>query len=272
VNQRPLAGKDKGMSNMQTENPYSAPESALQGSELLDRVTAGKYFFRPANGLAMGTYIAVGAHIVALLMNMAVLIYERHILGLVQSGAAIGPDVRPALASGDKLLVVTNALILVCLLVSYVLGGMWIYRVACNVRALGAGDLDDSPGWAVGWYAVPFANLVRPFRAMRQIFLASEKPHDWDDNRKPPLVIVWWTLFLLYSIGGYAISKLTQGNNVDAVMTTQLWLIVYRVVCIIASAAFIKVVWEITRLQAKTHAAPTGVRVNLADNPAFANI
>lgn len=257
---------------MQTENPYSAPESALQGSELLNRVSRSKYFFRPANGLALGTYIAVGAHIVALLMNAAVLIYERHLLGLVQDGAVAGANVQPSLASGDKLLLVTNGLILLCLLVSYVLGSMWIYRVACNVRALGADDLDDSPGWAVGWYAVPFANLVRPFRVMRQIFLASEKPNDWDDDRKPTLIVAWWTLFLVYSIGGYIISRLPQGHDVEAVMDTQLWLLVYRAACVLASAAFIKVVWEVTRLQAKSHANPGEARVNLADNPAFANI
>lgn len=257
---------------MQTENPYSAPESALQGSELLNRTTSDKYFFRPAHGLALGTYIAVGAHIVALLMNAAVLIYEHHLLRLVQVDPTVGVSARSSIASGDKWLVATNGLILLCLLVSYVLGGMWIYRVACNVRALGANDLDDSPGWAVGWYAVPFANLVRPFRAMRQIFLASEKPHDWDDNGKPTLVIVWWTLFLLYSFGGYITGRLTQGHNIEEVMTLQFWLIAYRAVCILASAAFIKVVWEITRLQAKSHANPGETRVNLADNPAFANI
>jgi hypothetical protein len=260
------------MSNMQTENPYSAPESALQGSELLNRTTSGKYFFRPALGLALGTYITVGAHIAALLMNAAVLIYEHHLLGLVRDGATAGVDARSSLASGDKLLVVSNGLILLCLLVSYVVGGMWIYRVACNVRALGADDLDDSPGWAVGWYAVPFANLVRPFRAMRQIFLASEKPHDWDDNSKPTLIIVWWTLFLLYSIGGYITGRLTQGTNIEDVMSLQFWLVAYRVVCVLASAAFIKVVWEITRLQAKSHANPGTERANLADNPVFANI
>src|SRR5690242_15716882 len=47
-----------------------------------------------------------------------------------------------------------------------------IHRAATNVRAFGQGGLEFTPGWAAGWYFVPFANLVKPFQAFREIWRA----------------------------------------------------------------------------------------------------
>ncbi|HEY9132698.1 MAG TPA: DUF4328 domain-containing protein [Dyella sp.] len=255
---------------MQTENPYSAPDSALNGSELLNEVSS-RYPFRPADALAKGVYIAVGVHILGLLATTAVTIYERNILGQVQSGAAALEAVRLSLLAGDRWLVLANALQMLALLVCYVIGGMWIYRAACNVRSLGARGLDDSPGWAVGWYAVPFANLAMPFRAMKQIRLASESPHGWRSRNTPVLLTTWWTLFLINGLGGYAVARLGAEKTVAALAIMQTWLIVYHVFSILAAVSFIKVVSEVTGLQASTHANPPSAPAALSDNPLFAN-
>lgn len=82
------------------------------------------------------------------------------------------------------------------LLVTYVVAGMWIHRAAANVRALGATRLENTPGWAVGWYAVPFANLVKPFQAMNEIWRASRDPQRWSALPTPLDLRVWWGLWL----------------------------------------------------------------------------
>jgi hypothetical protein len=255
---------------MQTENPYSAPDSALNGSELLNEVSS-RYTFRPAGGLAKSVYVAVGVHILGVVATTAVTIYERNILRQVQSGAVALEAVRPSLLVGDRWLVLANALQMLALLVCYVIGGMWIYRAGCNVRALGARGLDDSPGWAVGWYAVPFANLALPFRAMKQIRLASEAPYGWRSRSTPLLLTAWWTLFLINGLGGYAVARLGADKTVEAIASMQTWLIVYHVVSILAAISFIKVVAEVTGLQARTHANPQSAPAALSDNPLFAS-
>jgi hypothetical protein len=78
----------------------------------------------------------------------------------------------------------------------------WIYRANQNVHALGAQGLSATPGWSIGWYFIPGANLVMPYRAMRDIFKASMNPKEWKSEATSPLLIGWWLLFLATSLLG----------------------------------------------------------------------
>jgi hypothetical protein len=49
----------------------------------------------------------------------------------------------------------------------------WVYRANGNLRALSGMTLDFTPGWAVGWFFVPFANLVVPYRVVRELWVCS---------------------------------------------------------------------------------------------------
>lgn len=71
---------------------------------------------------------------------------------------------------------------------------MWIYRAAANVRAAGVPGLTFTPAWAVGWHFVPFANFVRPYQAMRQIWNASHGSGGSVSGGNG-LLIGWWGLW-----------------------------------------------------------------------------
>src|SRR5207245_6095156 len=79
---------------------------------------------------------------------------------------------------------------------------MWIYRGNLNVRALGAEGMTFTPGWSVGWYFVPIAHLWKPYQAMKEIWKATQNPHAWATQEVGPVVIRWWTLWLLSNILG----------------------------------------------------------------------
>lgn len=98
---------------------------------------------------------------------------------------------------------------LALLLLTFVLAGVWIYRAAANVRALGATRLEYTPGWSVGWYAVPFANLIKPFHAMNEIWRASRDPRGWEALPTPPDLRVWWGLWLASCILGRAAMQMS---------------------------------------------------------------
>ena len=74
---------------------------------------------------------------------------------------------------------------------------MWIYRANYNVRHLGASGLRYSPKGSVGWYFVPVLSLWRPYQAMKEIYQASQAPHEWADKPVPSLLPLWWTLWLV---------------------------------------------------------------------------
>jgi hypothetical protein len=108
---------------------------------------------------------------------------------------AAGP-LSPGLAGTIGLTAVVE---LLGLLGAFILVGCWIYRASANAHAIG-GDLTVTPGWAVGWYFVPFANLVKPFHAMKETWLASHYGSDWGRGDATDLLNWWWGLWLVSNI------------------------------------------------------------------------
>ena len=105
------------------------------------------------------------------------------------------PDGGP-LASGTAILALVN---LIVMIVTFVVVGRWIYRASVNAHATGA-EMTITPGWAVGWYFVPIANLFKPFQAMKEIWLASHYQPLYETA--PPLLSAWWALWIVSNVLG----------------------------------------------------------------------
>jgi len=88
---------------------------------------------------------------------------------------------------------------IVAMIACFILVGCWIYRASANAHTL-SDEMTISPGWAVGWYFVPFANLVKPYQAMREIWMASHFRGNWHGEPTPGLLIGWWTLWIVTNI------------------------------------------------------------------------
>jgi hypothetical protein len=119
-----------------------------------------------------------------------------------------------------------GALLIVQLLV-FIAGAVltlrWIYLANANARALGATDMMATPGWAVGWFFVPLANLVMPFQTMRELWKASARPADWQMERAPGAILLWWLLWLASGVTGSIASalstepELAEGSAAEAI-------------------------------------------------------
>jgi len=104
----------------------------------------------------------------------------------------------PGISEAMGLTAILNLLVLAAALI---LVGLWIYRANANAHAIG-GELTITPGWAVGWYFVPFANLVKPFQAMKETWLASHYGSEWDRGDATDLLNWWWGLWILSNFIG----------------------------------------------------------------------
>ncbi|WP_114520464.1 DUF4328 domain-containing protein [Altererythrobacter sp. ZODW24] len=102
---------------------------------------------------------------------------------------------------------------LACLLVSMVFIGMWIHRAHSNLHAIGFGSQEFTPGWAVGWFFVPIAAFWKPFQAMRDLWRRSTGAGVTDDREAPPLMLIWWSAWLIGSLGDFG----EYWNNWDAI-------------------------------------------------------
>ena len=133
--------------------------------------------FKNADGLTRWTrwflYGQVGLGVVAMLSSLL----EFQLLADLESGVYISEAsaVAAAEASDARQGLVGTAQVLIYL-ISGVLILMWIYRANHNARALGAANMDFTPGWSVGWYFIPIANLWKPYQAMKEIWKASASP------------------------------------------------------------------------------------------------
>lgn len=94
-------------------------------------------------------------------------------------------------------------------LVTVVFFAMWIYRAAANIVAAGTVGFDYTPGWAVGWFFIPIANLFKPYAAMRQIWNASHGGQGDQLERAEGLLAIWWGTWVLAGIASINSMRLT---------------------------------------------------------------
>ena len=141
------------------------------------------------------TLVAFGVLILMAAISSGAEFYEASIGG----GGSLTADQRAFLALPVLAYFITFVVTVVAFL-------LWLHRCYENLAALGERGLRFTPGWAVGWWFIPFANLVRPYQVMRELW-----------RRVAPagiglaLLQVWWAVWLLANFFDGLVSR-TGGN------------------------------------------------------------
>lgn len=141
----------------------------------------------PLRGLGLATVIAIGVASVASLLFAFWPV----------AGAALA---RKAARTEDADLLDTTALVegllgvstLFIMITTAVLLIVWLYRARQNLDKLGTAEGAMGPGWAIGGWFIPFANLVIPFRVMAAVARGS-LPRS---GRLTALLWGWWLTYL----------------------------------------------------------------------------
>ena len=187
---------------------------------------------------------------------LASLGFLSHLRGRI---AEEGPDALISdsvdLAASEVAQILIGLLVMVLAVALIIMICRWIFRAGWNVRHLGAKRLDISPGMAVGWYFVPFANLVFPFRAMREIWLSSHDPMGWRET-SVPLINGWWALWLLSGlVNNIAMRTALSAETLQQLYTTEIISIGGYVLSVGASLLFMRVVQGVQRAQDRAQVA-----------------
>jgi hypothetical protein len=130
--------------------------------------------------------------------------------------------------NNDSRVAFVNAVFFILIVSSYIIIGRWFYISAEINHLLGIKELNITPGWAIGWYFIPFANLVMPYLSLKETYKASFNSEDWQNTTIPYDFPIWWTTFLvgnglgnlsysMYSNLGetYTYEKLIQISYID---------------------------------------------------------
>ncbi len=186
--------------------------------------------------LAIFFYIAVS------LANMLAVAAE--MTGVVNKDAT-------ELTSTESLAGLVQLLSALTLFATAILVAMWIYRAHANLRAIGAPDLQFTPGWAVGWYFIPFANLVKPFQAMRELWAQSLAQHDSYGDEADPQLKIWWGTWIAGNIASNLGLRLQSSADADTVSAGY-------VVDLASTGALIAASWFLLRIMTTINAAQRG--------------
>ena len=152
-------------------------------------------------------------------------------------------------------------------LISIVVFLTWIHRTNKNLRALSGEEMEYTPGWAVGWYFVPIANIFKPFKVMQEIWTIAHRRQEESDA----IVNIWWTFWILGNVLSRISTKMAfNAEDIPAYMNA----ILADVACDVASAAldvvFIMMLLQIARAYAKNYDEQAGpVDMNESANLAY---
>ena len=89
-------------------------------------------------------------------------------------------------------------------LLSMILVSIWIHRAHANMHEAGIDGLEFTPGWAVGWFAIPIANLFKPYQAMKELWNSSSGLSNEFGGEAPGILNFWWATWLLSGFVSYA--------------------------------------------------------------------
>ena len=115
------------------------------------------------------------------------------VAGFTVPSDRLTPQFRDQLGTGGPLGSITSLVALV----TWVVWLIWQHKAQADLYARGVPGLRYTPGWAVGWWFVPFANFVMPYLTMRELWdhsrtqenSPSQSPPDWT-------LLAWWLAYI----------------------------------------------------------------------------
>jgi len=141
----------------------------------------------------------------------------------------------------------------------------WIYRANVNCR----GFIDNlsrdetglirkripefTPGWSIGYYFVPFLNLYKPYKAMKEIFAISENPKNWYNIKvTDKTLIYWWALWLITkSLSQLSFRLSLKAATIEALQNSTTVSIISEILALILSVVCINLVSKVFSKQEK---------------------
>ncbi|GAB3031550.1 hypothetical protein GCM10027285_12890 [Oleiagrimonas citrea] len=227
------------------------------------------YHFKDTRGLTIWTCVLAAAAIVLTLVNLCDDLYTTHLFrGVLEHDAARTMTLRTHVHALITLQTTLNGTLILLWVVNVVLFCVWLYRSACNTRALGAQGLDYSPGWTVGYFFVPIANLVLGYQCMREVWKASHAPENWSQIKNPPLLLAWWVTYIAASATSRIASTMLKGVGTDmqALLIASNIEMVGMALSMLAAGMYIRIVWRISTVQ-RSHYLTPPMRVDEAALP-----
>jgi Domain of unknown function (DUF4328) len=200
-------------------------------------------WYRSTRGLSMAVTLLLAAQIALLMARAFGYIARIRLLHRLASGEIV---TRTQGRLADSQVAGSSGLWLLVFIATGVVWLVWQHRAEAIAQHLATRKLTFSPGWAVGWWFVPVASLVQPFRAVRELWQTSGGPDSPEEGTWPVLVLWWagWLGFNLLSLLGR-----TNANTVTALTSADERELIAVVFGITSAVLAIAIVRSVVRRQ-----------------------
>lgn len=203
------------------------------------------YEFKDPLRLAQAVRIALAAWLVASICYGASAAYGILTIDRYQRGAATVED----LGTLDRISQATAIPMVVVNLLTIVLVARWIYRVNKNAHAISTG-MTMTPGWNVGFFFIPIANLWKPFEGIREAWRASVSPQDPYAASVPGWLTLWWISWLLSSFLSNASFRLgLNAKTLEQIVFSQWFDMICTPIDLLTGLLLLRLVGRLSRIQ-----------------------
>ena len=246
------------------ENPYQSPQAITEPVVSTDKQQYGAwadYPFVSGHRRAMWTISLLSLGILADLGGVGSTLLQ---VDLLERAAAVGIDESEATANDSRQMAIglIQSVVYIAGSIAFL---MWIHRAYRNLPSLGAKSLNHSPGWAVGYFFIPIANLFKPYQISREIWIGSYPRRMLDElflqpGRGPRTALIgwWWAFWLIMNFAGQIDMRLAMyGESIDALLASSWATIVSDLISVPAALLAIAVVWRIDTNQTTRHVEET---------------
>jgi uncharacterized protein DUF4328 len=142
---------------------------------------------------------------------------------------------------------------------------IWQHHTQVNAVVLSGGGLHFTPGWAVGWWFIPIANLWKPFQTVRELWKASHGG-GWRTIATWSLLGWWWGTWIAgwlnIQLGPNTRVGVLFGSSVNIeqvsvgeAISVDRWRAVWLGFRVVAAVLAIVIVRSVERLQRKAEGA-----------------
>lgn len=235
-------------------NLFPASAAVSTPPAILQRLPQPEYQFTKApfgltKTLKVMLWVQLGASVISMLSDAAQ-------MSLLASGQ-FTPE---AVAANDTRQSVVAVFSLVVTFVTGIIFLKWIYRANLNCRGFGAVDMKYTPGWSIGYYFIPFLNLVRPYQVMKEIWKVSSDPKRWQTRQANPILGWWWALWLINGFLGQITFRMSMhANTAESLQAATAVSILFSLFEIPLILVAMKVISRIVEKQAKL-TQPSGLQ------------
>jgi hypothetical protein len=227
-----------------TENPYSTPTttSALQS----DGRAVGE--FKPLGRLTSVLKVFYYLHVSLAAVGMAITGYGMTLSAEDFDGGDNDSTINTYLVTVGIYLAVA-ALLYVATVIAHCI---WTFRAAHNTRVLGATGHEHSVGWSVGWFFIPIANLIMPYKVAREIHKSStpkQAGDRWKGLANPSFIGWWWGAYILTGMLTRAARRLVVSDDPGTAFFGECLDMASSVTLVCAAVLAVRYITEVCEMQ-----------------------